>query len=130
MNMAPLESDFANADGTQATIPLSPSATPPREVPGYAPAHSAPASRRTNATQPVSDEPVLVGYREHSQGEDVDQPEPGSSRSRSMLPTVKMELPSSGQFSLTTLARLGPPGRKPCRRHHKSRVLQPMPNPA
>ena len=72
--------DFANADRTQATIPISPSATPPRDVPDRALAHSAPANRRANARQPADDEPMSAGYRGHSEDEEEAQPEPESSR--------------------------------------------------
>ena len=72
--------DFADTDRTQATIPISPSATPPRDVPGLALAHSTPASRRAKIRQPADDEPAFVGYRGHSEDEEVDQPEPRSPR--------------------------------------------------
>ena len=71
--------DFANANGTQTTIPLSPSATPPRDTHARALAHSTPANRRMNTTQPTGDELASVGYRGHSEDE-VDQAEPERSR--------------------------------------------------
>ena len=71
---------FADADRTQATAPLSPFATPPRDVYGRAPTHSTPANRRANVVQPADDEPASVGYRGHPEGEEVDQTEPGGSR--------------------------------------------------
>jgi len=64
-------------------IPLSPSATPPRDVPGRAFAHSTPTSRRGNVNQYADDEPETSGYRGHSEDEgdeEVDQAEPGGSR--------------------------------------------------
>jgi len=80
LNAGPSQLDFEDADGTQATIPLSPSATPPRDIPELAFAHSTPANRRAKAKQPVNDEPVSVGYHGYSEDEEVDQPEPRSSR--------------------------------------------------
>lgn len=75
MNTGPSRLDL-----TDASIPLSPSATPPRDVPGRALAHSTPAKRRVNVEQLADDEPVSVGYRGHSEDEEFGQSAPESSR--------------------------------------------------
>ena len=80
MGIGPAQLDLADADKTQATIPLSPSTTPPRDIPGRALAHSTPANRKAKAKQSADDEPVSVGYRGHSEDEEVDQPVPRNSR--------------------------------------------------
>ena len=69
----PSRLDFADADKTQATIPPSPSATPPREVSGRALAHSTPANRRANVQHQADDESTSVGYRGHSEDEEVNE---------------------------------------------------------
>lgn len=84
----PSQLDFVNTDNTQTTIPLSPSATPPRDVSGRAIAHSTPANRRTNAKRQPDDELESVGYRGHSEDEDLNEPTAESSgnfRSRMSL---------------------------------------------
>jgi len=75
--VGPPQLDFIDA---QATVPLSPSTTPPRDVSRRAVAQSTPANRRVNARQPVDHEPVSAGYRGHSEEEESDHPEPEISR--------------------------------------------------
>lgn len=72
--------DFPGADRTHATKPLSPSSTPPRDVPGRAMAHATPTDRGARIYQPADDGLTSVGYRGHSEDEEVEQPRPKGSR--------------------------------------------------
>ena len=63
--------DFAGEDGIQAPAPLSPSSTPPRDIPGRAIAPHTPVNQWVRAKQPADHEPTSVGYGGHSEDQEV-----------------------------------------------------------